>query len=322
MNCVTASKHHNPLLGLSLPMQKVFELIRKVSQTRCSVLITGESGTGKELVARAIHDSGPFRDKPFLPVDCGAMVPTLVESELFGHVRGAFTGAVCTKEGLLRTAQDGTVFLDEIAELSIDSQAKLLRALQEREIRPVGSTRQFAIDPRVIAATNRDLEGAIRTGRLREDLYYRLNVVRITVPPLRDRKDDIPILAQYFLDKHHPAGKAPLRISKPAMNRLMSYNWPGNVRELQNCVERAVVLASGAVIEMDDCWTTLLDAHGLALGEGQGRTIPLRDLEREAILRAIVEAGGDKVRAAGMLQIGKTTLYRRLRQYQLQSRLI
>ena len=230
------------LIGMSPRMQRVYKLIQKVAQHTYPVLILGESGTGKELVARSIHFSGPRKNKPFAPVDCSSLVPTLIESELFGYVKGAFTGAQNTKQGLFEAAGEGTLFLDEIGDLPIDLQAKLLRALQEREIKPVGSNERIGIRARVIAATNRDLESAIRTGGFRQDLYFRLNVVQIKLPPLRERKADIPLLVNTFLEKFSDSARPIHSVSEDAMRRIMGYDWPGNIRELQNVIERALIL--------------------------------------------------------------------------------
>src|SRR5690348_1888953 len=245
------------LIGISPGMQRVFRLIGKVAQSRYSVLVLGESGTGKEMVARALHYTGPERDRPFLPVDCGSLVPSLMESELFGYVKGAFTGANHNHEGLLEVAQGGSVFLDEIGELPLDLQVKLLRAIQEKEVRPVGSTRRVKIDVRIIAATNRDLQAAVADGSFRKDLFFRLNVVSIKLPPLRERVQDIPSLVEHFLDRFTPPGAAPYRFSDEAMARLLSYDWPGNIRELENCVERTVALAAAPVMEVADLPSTL-----------------------------------------------------------------
>src|SRR5271168_4913842 len=228
------------LIGLSERMQRVYKMIEKVSQHEYPVLILGESGTGKELVARSIHFLGVRKDRPFVPVDCSSLVPTLIESELFGYVKGAFTGAVQAKQGLLEAAQGGTLYLDEIGDMPVDLQAKLLRALQEREVKPVGSTERRHINIRIVAATNRDLETAIRTGAFRQDLYFRLNVVQIKLPPLRDRKSDIPILVTSFLEKFSDPQGPTRTIAEDAMRRLIAYDWPGNVRELENAIERAV----------------------------------------------------------------------------------
>src|ERR1700691_2562363 len=230
------------LIGVFPKMQRVYRLIEKVAQHTYPVLILGESGTGKELVARSIHFSGPRRNKPFAPVDCSALVPTLIESELFGYVKGAFTGAVHSKPGLMESADGGTLFLDEIGDLPVDLQANLLRALQEKEIRPVGSTERVSISTRVIAATNRDLEAAVRDGLFRQDLYFRLNVVQIKLPPLRERKTDIPILVNAFLQKRNVESGRAYQFTEAAMSQLLAYDWPGNVRELENAVERATAL--------------------------------------------------------------------------------
>src|SRR6202140_1161468 len=240
------------LIGMSPRMQRVYKLIQKVGQHTYPVLILGESGTGKELVARSIHFSGPRKNKPFAPVDCSSLVPTLIESELFGYVKGAFTGAQHTKQGLFEAAGEGTLFLDEIGDLPIDLQAKLLRALQEREIKPVGSNERIAIRARVIAATNRDLESGIRTGGFRQDLYFRLNVVQIKLPPLRERKADIPLLANTFLEKFSDPARPIHSISEDAMRRIMSFDWPGNIRELENPIQRAVGRGSGPILHVTD----------------------------------------------------------------------
>ncbi len=307
---------YGDLLGSSPAMQKLFRMIVKVSQSHYPVLILGESGTGKELVARSIHHSGPLRDKPFVPVDCNALVPTLIESELFGYVRGAFTGAMGPKQGLLEAAQGGTVFLDEIAELPVDLQAKLLRALQEREIKPVGATRRVRFEARIIAATNRDLDTAIQQGVFRKDLYFRLNVVTLKLPPLRERKSDIPLLVEHFVRKFCRGERRPPAIADAAVNCLMSYDWPGNVREFENCIERALALSSGPVLHIGDLPTNLQNhRRTMAVSPDGSATLPLREMERRAILRAVAEAQGDKLLAARLLGIGKTTLYRKLKEY-------
>jgi len=282
------------------------------------VLILGESGTGKELVARSIHFSGTRRAKPFVPVDCSALVPTLIESELFGYVKGAFTGATNSKIGLMEAAGSGTLFLDEIGDLPIDLQAKLLRVLQEKEVKPVGSTERVSISTRVIAATNRELENAIRQGQFRQDLFFRLNVVQIKLPALRERKSDIPLLVNAFLEKFNEAQATMRTISEDAMTRLLAYDWPGNVRELENAVERAVALGSGPILHVGDLPSNL--QYGATERMPQtDELVPLEELERRAILRALREAGGDKLAAALLLGIGKTTLYRKLKQYDSQA---
>ncbi len=306
------------LIGISQKMQRVYRLIEKVSQHKYPVLILGESGTGKELVARSIHFSGPRRNEPFVPVDCSSLVPTLIESELFGYVKGAFTGAMHSKTGLMESAGNGTLFLDEIGDLPVDLQAKLLRALQEREVKPVGSTDRVSITTRVIAATNRDLETAVRQGQFRQDLFFRLNVVQIKLPPLRERKSDIPILVNAFLEKFSDSTGGVRAISEDAMARLLAYDWPGNVRELENAVERAVALGSGPLLHVGDLPSNLQYGTGERMPQSD-ELLPLEELERRAILRALHEAGGDKMAAARLLGIGKTTLYRKLKQYETES---
>jgi DNA-binding NtrC family response regulator len=306
------------LIGTSTKMQRVYRLIEKVSQHNYPVLILGESGTGKELVARSIHFSGLRRNKPFVPVDCSALVPTLIESELFGYVKGAFTGAMHAKTGLMEAAGSGTLFLDEIGDMPIDLQAKLLRAIQEKEVKPVGSTDRIPIAVRVIAATNRDLEAAVRQGQFRQDLFFRLNVVQIKLPPLRERKSDIPLLVNAFLEKFSEAGGM-RAISEEAMARLIAYAWPGNIRELENAIERAVALGSGPILHVGDLPSGLHYAVADRMPQAD-ELMPLEELERRAILRALREAGGDKLAAARLLGIGKTTLYRKLKQYETESR--
>jgi DNA-binding NtrC family response regulator len=306
------------LIGVSPKMQRVYRLVEKVSQHNYPVLILGESGTGKELVARSIHFSGTRRKNPFVPVDCSSLVPTLIESELFGYVKGAFTGAVHSKTGLMQSAGNGTLFLDEIGDLPVDLQAKLLRALQEREVKPVGSNDRISIATRIIAATNRDLDVAVRQGQFRQDLFFRLNVVQIKLPPLRERKSDIPILVNCFLEKFGDSNGNVQTISEDAMARLIGYDWPGNVRELENAVERAVALGSGSMLHVGDLPSNLQHAAGDRMPQSD-ELLPLEELERRAILRALREAGGDKLAAARLLGIGKTTLYRKLKLYEAAS---
>ena len=307
------------LIGISPKMQRVYRLIEKVCQHNYPVLILGESGTGKELVARSIHFSGPRKNKPFAPVDCSALVPTLIESELFGYVKGAFTGAMHTKQGLMEAAGSGTLFLDEIGDLPVDLQAKLLRALQEKEIKPVGSTDRIPIATRIIAATNRDLEAAVRQGSFRQDLFFRLNVVQIKMPPLRERKNDMPFLVNSFLERYAESSGHVRTISEDAMARLMAYDWPGNVRELENAIERAIALGSGPILHVGDLPSNLQYGSVERLPQND-ELHSLDDLERRAILRALRETGGDKIAAARLLGIGKTTLYRKLKQYDSQPR--
>src|SRR3989440_3054779 len=240
----------NGIVGSSAKIQDVLRMVARLKNTRTPVLITGESGTGKELVARAIHFRGSLAQRPFVAVDCGALVPTLIESELFGYERGAFTGALKPKDGLFQAANGGTLFLDEIGELPLEMQTKLLRALQEKEVRRVGSNIRTQVDVRIVAATNRDLEQAYRDGTFRKDLYFRLNVVAVHLPALRERRSDIPSLVHFFLDKYVPDGS--LQVSNAAMKALLQYDWPGNVRELQNCIERAVALGNRELIDVYD----------------------------------------------------------------------
>jgi two-component system response regulator HydG len=299
-------------------MQKVYNLIAKVAKTRDPILILGESGTGKELVARAIHSQGPWGDRPFVPIDCGALTPTLIESEMFGHVRGAFTGATHARQGLLAAAGEGTVFLDEIVELPVELQSKLLRALQEREIKPLGSNVRIAVKARIVAATNQDLEAAIKRGSFRKELYFRLNVVSIKLPPLRERREDIPGLVRFFLAKHKAEVGGITGVSDEVMARLMGYDWPGNVRELENCIQRALALGSAPEIRVVDLPSSLL------YFEGQPRHDPralatLQELEQRAILQALEATKGDRLRAARLLGIGKTTIYRKLKEYGLEN---
>ena len=303
-------------VGASEKMRRVYRMIEKVGPRNYSVLILGESGTGKELVARAVHFSSPRKDRPFVPVDCSAITPTLIESELFGYVKGAFTGAMQSKQGLLEAAHGGTLFLDEIGEMPVDMQVKLLRVLQEREVKPVGATERRQIDVRLIAATNRDLEAAIRNGTFRQDLYFRLNVVQIKLPPLRERKTDIPLLVTSFLEKYAPGDETPLGISEEAMRALMAYDWPGNVRELENAIARSLAATSTPLIHVGDLPTNLHypPVEKLSLKD---EIVPLEELERRAIIRTLRETSDDKVAAAKILGIGKTTLYRKLKQYNL-----
>jgi DNA-binding NtrC family response regulator len=305
------------IIGVSERMQRVYKVILKVSQHEYPVLILGESGTGKELVARSIHFSGVRKDRTFVPVDCSSLVPTLIESELFGYVKGAFTGALHGKQGLLEAAHGGTLFLDEIGDMPVDLQAKLLRALQEHEVKPVGSTERRRIDVRIIAATNRDLELAIRTGGFRQDLYFRLNVVQIKLPALRERKSDIPLLVTAFLEKFSDPQLPAWSISEDAMRRLIAYDWPGNVRELENAIERGVALGNGPIVDVADLPSNLQYPATERVPESD-ELLPLEELERRAILRTLRQTSGDKLAAARILGIGKTTLYRKLKQYHME----
>jgi len=312
------SKHgFGNMIGRAPEMEKLYRIIAKAAYSNHPVLILGESGTGKEIVARSIHFSGPFREKPFIPVDCGSLVPTLIESELFGYVKGAFTGATQSKEGLLAIAEGGTVFLDEVGELPVDLQAKLLRAIQEKEIRQVGSTKRTNINVRILAATNRDLEQAVAQGTFRRDLYFRLNVLSLRIPPLRERRQDIPLLVAHFLERIARSGGQERTLSDDALKTMLGYDWPGNVRELENCLERACALTSGPTIHICDLPPALHSTSSVfpGLTESSTKIIPMTELERQTILSTITQLNGDKLMAARLLGIGKTTLYRKLKEY-------
>ena len=328
------------IIGRSAEMEKLYRILSKVAQSNHPALILGESGTGKELVARSIHVNGPNASKPFIAVDCGSLVPTLIESELFGHVKGAFTGALRAKDGLLASAGSGTVFLDEIGELPLDLQARLLRALQEREIRPVGATHNIPIHARVLAATNRDLAALVEQGRFRKDLFYRLNVVNLRIPPLRERRSDIPLLAAHFLDRLARESSVDYTLSDEALRMMVEYSWPGNVRELEHAIQRGATVSSGPLLQLGDLSTQLVDfalqlrrtihpvgrtngSNGsFAANEGPGfdgarvaDIVPLAAQEKQAILSTLETLKGDKLLAAKVLGIGKTTLYRKLKEY-------
>ena len=309
------------MTGKSPGMQRVFELVRKIAPTRTNVLVTGESGTGKELVARALHFEGPRVAKPFVAVNCGAIPETLLESELFGHVKGAFTGAAGAKEGLFAAAEGGTIFLDEIGELTGPLQVKLLRVLQERKVKPVGGALERPIDVRVIAATNRDLESEVARGAFRQDLYYRLNVIQVHLPPLRQRKDDIPILVEHFIKRYAgELGKRIVAVTPEAMAALSAYDYPGNVRELENVIERAVTLESSTRVQRD-ALPPLERTHAAGTADAQGLDFPeggvdldrvLADYEREIVLKALKQAGGVRKEAARLLGITFRSLRYRL----------
>ncbi len=307
------------IIGKSDAIEKVFGIMEKVARTDASVLITGESGTGKELVARAIHFSSERANGRFLPINCGALPENLLESELFGYKRGAFTGAAQDKIGLLKAADKGTVFFDEIGELPLALQVKLLRALQERECYPLGSNEPVGFDVRVLCATNRDLDKEVKAGHFREELLYRINVINLTLPPLRDRDDDIALLANHFLRKYEKSlGRTGMRFSKGAMHLLVSYQWPGNVRELENTVERAAILAETDVIHSHDLPDKLRDSSAPSPAL-DSTDMTLEELEREHIRRILATAEGDKAKAARMLGIHLSTLYRKVQRYRLDS---
>jgi two-component system response regulator AtoC len=310
------------IIGDSAKIREILRMISRLKDTWTPVLICGESGTGKELVARAIHYRGTFAKRPFVAVDCGALVPTLMESDLFGYAKGAFTGAAKSKIGLFQAADGGTIFLDEIGELPLELQAKLLRVLQEKEVRPVGSNENIHVQVRVVAATNRDLESAINEGAFRKDLFFRLNVVSITLPPLRERRSDIPMLAQYFLDRL--AEGENIKFTAAAMKLLMRYEWPGNVRELENCLCRAVTLGDRKTIDESDLSPALLHGNGVSKTDSAmpevddaTSTVALDELERLTIQRVFEKVGGDKTKAGELLGISRATLYRKLKRYQI-----
>jgi len=305
------------IIGKSEPMRKIEEVMRKVSPTDTTVLIYGQSGTGKELMARAIHRHSSRNGKPFVVVDCGSLVENLFESELFGHVKGSFTGATATKYGRLELANGGTVFFDEIGNISMNVQTKLLRVLQEREITKVGSTQVIKVDVRVIAATNKDLQRAVQAGTFRDDLFYRLSVVPIALPPLRERRDDIPPLANYFLKKYNQKRKKDVHaISIKAMKALVEHDWPGNVRELENAIERAVVLTENDTIEPSDLLYYGLNASTIPESDME-RPRRLADVEKEHIVRTLKMFGGHKGKTAEWLGIDRKTLRSKLRRYGL-----
>ena len=295
-------------------MKRVCELIDMVAPTETTVLITGESGSGKEVVARAIHEASPRRLMPFMAIHCGALTETLLESELFGHERGAFTGAQARRKGKFEAADGGTVFLDEIGDISLKTQTDLLRVLQEKEIVRLGSTTPTKVDFRCIAATNRDLEAMVKEGTFRFDLFYRLNILRIQLPPLRERREDIPLLAEAFLKKHATAMNKPVgRISPEAMNLLLNYDWPGNVRELENAIERALVIGKGPDIAASD-----FPMQGAVPPSTSGRR--LEDIARAHIERVLEESGWNLTRAAEILAIDRSTLYSKIKAYGLKRR--
>jgi len=317
---VTAEDNLDGIIGTSAHIQDVLRMISRLKDTRTPVLISGESGTGKELVARAIHFRGSMAQTPFVAVDCGSLVPTLMESELFGYEKGAFTGATKSKAGLFQAANGGTIFLDEIGELPLEMQAKLLRVLQEKEVRPVGSNERETVDVRVIAATNRDLEAAYRSGTFRKDLYFRLNVVTVHLPPLRDRRSDIPVLVHHFLDRYAKASQ--MQVTPAAMKSLLQYDWPGNVRELENCIARAVTLGDGRTIDVADLPPAIRaeqgEAGSVSAPEASSlSTTALAEMERMTILRVFEQAHGDKALAGKMLGISRATLYRKLKRYNI-----
>ncbi|MGI8565388.1 MAG: sigma-54-dependent transcriptional regulator [Pyrinomonadaceae bacterium] len=305
------------IIGTSEALHSVFRLVEKVATTNTNILIQGESGTGKELIARAIHHNSPRAARPFVAINCGALPETLLEAELFGHMKGAFTGAVASRPGLLRSAEGGTVFLDEVGEVSLAMQVRLLRAVQEHEVTPVGSSAPIRFDARIICATNRDLEKEVAEGRFREDLFYRLNVIEVHLPPLRERREDIPLLARHFITRtarEQTGNEKPIETA--AMSALINYAWPGNIRELQNAVERAYTL-SGDTIDLDSLPPRVRDAasHTLTMRDPDGLRPTLEEVERRHIFETLASVNQDKTRAANILGIDLSTLYRKLKRY-------
>ncbi|HET8722004.1 MAG TPA: sigma-54 dependent transcriptional regulator, partial [Nitrospira sp.] len=316
----------SPLVGSSPAMLEVYKLVARVSESRSTVLLQGESGTGKELIARAIHGNSPRRDKPFVPVNCGALPDTLLESEMFGYEKGAFTGAVGTKTGLFESANGGTLFLDEVGELGQALQVKLLRVMQDHEVRRVGGTNSIKVDVRIIAATNRDLEQFVKEGKFRDDLFYRLNVVRITLPSLKDREEDIPMLAHHFLQKCAAGTTTSVRGFHPdTMDCLKRYRWPGNVRELENAIERAVSLSHGPLLTPDDLPAAIRQTPAaseplsdLRDSAPESVYLTLEEVEKRHLIRVLKETKGNKVKAAKILGIDRRTLYRMAERFGLE----
>ena len=320
---------YGEIIGKSPAMRRVFSLIEKVADTESTVLVLGESGTGKELVARAIHRASDRRKGPFIPVNCGAIPEELLESELFGHEKGAFTGAIKTRIGRFELAHGGTIFLDEVAEMSPKLQVKLLRVLQERTFERVGGSRQIKVDIRVIAATNKDLEKEVREGRFREDLYYRLNVIPIKLPPLRERLEDIPLLVEHFLARFKDRKKQPVKgITKEALEYLMKHDWPGNVRELENVIERMVILSNGEYLTVEDLPEYILERVGSFRPEPyvqefdipeEGIHLPslVAEFEKKLIIKALEKTGWVKNRAAKLLHINRTTLIEKMKKQKI-----
>ncbi len=304
------------LLGSSSAMMQLRALLQRLAESDTTVLVTGESGTGKEVVARLLHSTGRRKSGPFVAINCAALPEALLESELFGHTRGAFTDARASRSGLFQVADRGTLFLDEVGEMPMSVQVKLLRALEERRFRPVGSSTEVAFDVRVVAATNRDLEHAVQDGRFREDLYYRLNVVHVHMPPLRSRGSDVLLLAQKFLESFASSSGREVRgISKAAAERLLAYPWPGNVRELRNCIERAVALTRFDTLAVDDLPERVRrfeSRHVIVAGDDLDELVTLEEVEKRYILRTLEAAGGNKSLAAQRLGISRKTLYRKL----------
>jgi two-component system response regulator HydG len=316
---VAQARSFDEIVGASDAMREVLDLVARVAEGDSTVLIMGETGTGKELVARALHDRSKRREGPFVAINCGAMTETLLEAELFGHVKGAFTDARASRPGLLVQANGGTLLLDEIGDMPQGMQVKLLRALQERRVRPVGGESEVPFDARVVAATNKDLESAIAEGRFREDLYYRIHVIPIRVPPLRARGQDVLLLAQRFVDVTAARNaKAVKGLSSGAAEKLLAYGWPGNVRELQNCIERAVAVTRFEQITVEDLPEKIRDyrrSHVLVASDDPRELVPMEEVERRYVLRVLEAVSGNKTLAAQILGFDRKTLYRKLERY-------
>jgi len=308
------------IIGKSPAMQRVFEMIKSVAETNSSVLITGNSGTGKELVSRAIHYNGPRKDKPFVVVNCGAIPETLIESELFGHKKGSFTGAIRDKEGYFQAANGGTLFLDEVSEMPLQSQVKLLRAIEQKEIIPVGSSTPIPVDVRIISATNKDLYQEVEAGRFRRDLYYRLNVVEIHLPSLSERVEDIPLLVEFFVDKYRKEMNKNIKgVDADAMKALMNYSWKGEVRELENVIERAVIFCKGEYITINELPSYISNVSQTSSFPGTFKTleIAINEFEKDYIQKALAQNEYDKEKTARMLGISTATLYRRIKELKI-----
>ena len=313
---VRREKRFRDLIGRSPAMIELQRTIDAVSQNKSNVLLIGESGTGKELVARTIHERSPFAAKPFLAVNCGGMSETLIDSQLFGHRRGSFTGAIADHEGVFQAAEGGTLFLDEVFEIPLSLQPKFLRAIQEREVTPLGSNRPIAVDVRIIAATHHDLEADVREGRFRTDLYYRLNVVTLRLPPLRERREDIALLVERFSAEYAQTYRVePRRVTPRAQELLDKYDWPGNVRELENVIERAFALSRDAEIDVDDLPGTITGRPPASNDDGD--VLSLEEMERRVIQRALDRSRGNKNEAARLLGIDRQRLYRKISKYGL-----
>jgi two-component system response regulator HydG len=312
------------IVGQSAAMRRVVELVDRVADSESSILVTGETGTGKELIARAVHEQSRRRGGPFVAINCAALPETLLESELFGHVRGAFTDARITRAGLFVQATGGTLFLDEVGELPVALQPKLLRVLQERRVRPVGGDREVPFDVRLVAATNQDLESRVAERRFRDDLYYRINVIHVALPPLRARGGDVLLLAQRFVERcATDTGKRVMGISAGAAERLVAYSWPGNIRELQNCIERGVALAQYETLVVEDLPEKIRSyhhSHVLVASEDTTDLVTMEEVERRYICRVMEAVGGNKTLAARILGFDRTTLYRKLEKYEASSR--